>query len=84
MSHSHPGHDGDRAVLQHGHHPRSGDAGHGASRPAAPHGAHSGPPGAHDKHAGHRVAMLRDKFWISLALTAPTLVWGHMLPRALG
>jgi Cu2+-exporting ATPase len=28
--------------------------------------------------------MFRDKFWISLALTLPTLVWGHMLPRALG
>ncbi|HKU61368.1 MAG TPA: heavy metal translocating P-type ATPase [Gemmatimonadales bacterium] len=28
--------------------------------------------------------MFRDKFWISLALTIPTLIWGHMLPRALG
>ncbi|HET7427598.1 MAG TPA: heavy metal translocating P-type ATPase, partial [Gemmatimonadales bacterium] len=28
--------------------------------------------------------MFRDKFWISLALTVPTLIWGHMLPRALG
>jgi Cu2+-exporting ATPase len=28
--------------------------------------------------------MFRDKFWISLLLTVPTLVWGHMLPRALG
>jgi Cu2+-exporting ATPase len=37
----------------------------------------------HDKHAGHSVAMFRDKFWISLALTIPTLIWGHMLPRAL-
>ena len=27
--------------------------------------------------------MFRDKFWISLALTVPTLIWGHMLPRAL-
>jgi Cu2+-exporting ATPase len=26
--------------------------------------------------------MFRDKFWISLALTIPTLVWGHMLQRA--
>jgi Cu2+-exporting ATPase len=24
--------------------------------------------------------MFRDKFWISLALTLPTLLWGHMLP----
>ena len=40
--------------------------------------------GGHDKHAGHSVSMFRDKFWISLALTVPTLVWGHMLPRVLG
>ena len=38
---------------------------------------------AHDKHAGHSVAMFRDKFWLSLSLTIPTLVWGHMLPNAL-
>ena len=38
----------------------------------------------HDKHAGHSVAMFRDKFWISLLLTLPTLVWGHMLQQALG
>ena len=35
------------------------------------------------QHAGHSVAMFRDKFWISLALTIPTLIWGHMLPRLL-
>ncbi|HEU4628577.1 MAG TPA: heavy metal translocating P-type ATPase [Gemmatimonadaceae bacterium] len=39
---------------------------------------------AHDKHAGHSVAMFRDRFWLSLALTVPILIWGHMLPRALG
>ena len=38
----------------------------------------------HDKHAGHSVALFRDKFWWSLALTLPTLFWGHMLPRAFG
>jgi P-type Cu2+ transporter len=37
---------------------------------------------AHDMHAGHSVAMFRDKFWISLLLTIPTVVWGHMLQRA--
>lgn len=37
--------------------------------------------GDHDKDAGHSVEMFRDKFWISLALTIPTIVWGHMLPR---
>jgi Cu2+-exporting ATPase len=46
--------------------------------PPAKHGAHTD----HDKHAGHSVAMFRDKFWISLLLTIPTLIWGHMLQRA--
>ena len=51
------------------------------------HGAHAGHEahgGAHDKHAGHSVAMFRDKFWLSLLLTIPTLIWGHMLPRVFG
>jgi Cu2+-exporting ATPase len=39
---------------------------------------------AHDKHAGHSPAMFRDKFWLSLLLTIPALVWGHMLQGALG
>lgn len=38
---------------------------------------------AHDRHAGHSVAMFRDKFWISLLLTRPTLIWGHMLQGVL-
>ena len=28
----------------------------------------------HDRHAGHSVAMFRDKFWLSLALTIPVVV----------
>ncbi|MDQ3697094.1 MAG: HAD-IC family P-type ATPase, partial [Gemmatimonadota bacterium] len=28
--------------------------------------------------------MFRDKFWLSFALTIPTLIWGHMLQDALG
>ncbi|MGH7445925.1 MAG: heavy metal translocating P-type ATPase [Longimicrobiales bacterium] len=35
--------------------------------------------GAHDKHEGHSVDMFRSRFWISLLLTIPTIVWGHML-----
>ncbi len=50
---------------------------------AAAEHAHAGH-AAHDKHAGHSVAMFRDRFWLSLALTIPTLIWGHMLPRLLG
>ena len=29
----------------------------------------------HDRHAGHSVAMFRDKFWWSFALTIPVIVW---------
>ena len=39
---------------------------------------------AHDRHAGHSVAMFRRKFWLSLALTVPILIWGHMLPSLFG
>jgi Cu2+-exporting ATPase len=38
----------------------------------------------HDKHAGHSTAAFREKFWISLLLTIPTLIWGHMLQDAVG
>src|SRR2546427_70730 len=44
--------------------------------------AHSPEHHGHDAHAGHSVGMFRDKFWVSLLLTLPTLVWGHMLQRA--
>jgi Cu2+-exporting ATPase len=54
-----------------------------AHRELAAHSAEHSPEG-HDKHAGHSVAMFRDRFWLSLLLTVPTLVWGHMLPRVLG
>ena len=29
----------------------------------------------HDRHAGHSVAMFRDKFWLTLALTIPVVYW---------
>jgi len=54
----------------HAHHHAPKATGHDAGHP-------------HDQHAGHSVAMFRDKFWISFALTIPTLVWGHMLQGAL-
>jgi P-type Cu2+ transporter len=46
----------------------------------ADHGAH----GEHDKHAGHSVEMFRDRFWVALVLTIPTVLWGHMLPELTG
>ncbi len=40
--------------------------------------------GGHDKHHGHSVEMFRNRFWLSLALTVPVVIWGHMLPRLTG
>ena len=46
---------------------------------AAPHDGHGAPSAqtAHDKHAGHSVAMFRDRFWLSLALTLPVVLLSH-------
>ncbi|MDB4914461.1 MAG: copper-translocating P-type ATPase [Gemmatimonadetes bacterium] len=51
---------------------------------SAPGSADHGDRASHDKHAGHSVAMFRDKFWVTLLLTVPTLIWGEMIPRILG
>jgi P-type Cu2+ transporter len=40
--------------------------------------------GGHDRHAGHSVEMFRDRFWITLALTIPTLVWSDMIQEWFG
>ncbi|MBP7149138.1 MAG: heavy metal translocating P-type ATPase, partial [Acidobacteria bacterium] len=70
--------------MSHAHEP------HG--RPPAPaHDPAHAPPaagasraGTHDKHAGHSVAKFRDRFWISLGLTIPTLVYSDLLQGWLG
>ena len=38
----------------------------------------------HDRHAGHSVAMFRDKFWLSFALTIPVVVWSSDVQRWFG
>ena len=45
--------------------------------------AHTGH-AAHDRHAGHSVEMFRDRFWITLLLTIPTLVWSGMIQQWFG
>src|SRR5437773_10213492 len=42
--------------------------------------AHAG----HDRHAGHSVAMFRDKFWSSVALTIPVVFWSTDVQHWLG
>jgi len=48
------------------------------------HEAHEAHQGGHDQHSGHSVAMFRDKFWWSFALTLPTVVWSPMIQQWLG
>jgi Cu2+-exporting ATPase len=51
-----------------------------------PHGGHkmSDMHGSHDRHAGHSVAMFRDKFWLSFALTIPVVFWSTDVQHWLG
>jgi P-type Cu2+ transporter len=62
-------------------------AGH-ARPPSRAHDAHTdhdgGAHGANDQHAGHSVAMFRDRFWLSVLLTIPVLVWSEMVQDWLG
>jgi Cu2+-exporting ATPase len=59
----------------HQHHDRS--TGHEADH----RGVHAG---GHDKHAGHSVAMFRDRFWLSLALTLPVIAYSEMIQEWFG
>ena len=38
----------------------------------------------HDQHAGHSVAMFRDKFWLTLILTLPVVAWSGEVQHWLG
>jgi Cu2+-exporting ATPase len=51
-----------------------------------PHAGHkmSDTHGSHDRHAGHSVAMFRDKFWLSFALTIPVVFWSSDVQHWLG
>ena len=40
--------------------------------------------GTHDRHAGHFVAMFRDKFWLSFALTISVVFWSTDVQHWLG
>jgi P-type Cu2+ transporter len=81
-------------MEHHEHHGRpdaSVNAQETASAPPAAHAGHHGEgghAGGHDRHEGHSVAMFREKFWLSLALTIPVVIlspdiqhwFGYSLP----
>ena len=66
---THPGH--------HAGHDHGAAAGH-----RSPHG-HAGH-GGHDAHAGHDPGTFRDRFWVTLALTVPVVVFSEMFQELLG
>ena len=57
---------------------RHGHAGHVQAAPTrrAPH--------AHDRHAGHRPQMFRDRFWLAFLLTIPVVLYSHEVQEWLG
>lgn len=55
--------------------------------PAHDHGGGSGDAAhsqGHDKHAGHSVDMFRDRFWLSLILTIPVVVYAPVVQEWFG
>lgn len=39
---------------------------------------------AHDKHEGHSPGMFKQKFWLSLLMTVPTVLFSHSVQGWLG
>ena len=65
--------------------PRPEHAAHTDSAPAAAQSGHGHEQGAaHERHAGHSVEMFRQKFWGTLLLSIPTLVWAPMIQHWFG
>ena len=82
--HDHPEPEGHAPpAANHGHGPHTGHDAHAAHDTVAARQAHHGHEG-HDTHAGHSVEMFRQKFWGTLLLSIPTLVWGPMIQHWLG
>jgi Cu2+-exporting ATPase len=64
--------------LKHQHAEHTMHMGHAVPPKTA--AAHMG----HDQHAGHSVAMFRDKFWLTLLLTLPVVAWSGEVQHWLG
>jgi len=64
--------------LEHVHAEHAMHVSHGVHPKIA--AAHTG----HDRHAGHSVAIFRDKFWLTLILTLPVVVWSGEVQNWLG
>ena len=64
-------HDGEHAAITTAH------EGHGGGKTS---GGHAG----HGKHAGHTTGMFRDRFWVSLVLSVPVVLYSEMVQMWLG
>ncbi|HYF11608.1 MAG TPA: heavy metal translocating P-type ATPase, partial [Actinomycetota bacterium] len=56
----------------------------GVARPIEHHADEHAGLRSHDQHAGHSVAMFRDRLWLSVVLTVPVLTWSAMIQEWLG
>ncbi len=59
---------------------RAAGVAHESEARHAQHSHHAG----HDRHAGHSPAMFRQKFWLSLLLTIPVVVWAEHIQSLVG
>jgi len=70
---------GDHATAHEGHASHN----HGGGGDHESHGGHQAGHGAHVDHTGHE-QMFRQRFWVSLLLTVPVLLYSPMLQKWLG
>ena len=82
---NHPHHRADAPTASHHDHHQQG-TGHPVTtgRTTSAHGHQHDVHAGHDKHAGHSVEMFRQKFWGTLLLSVPTIVWAPMIQQWFG
>src|SRR5574340_1399919 len=67
------------------HHARDHGTGPSADREAhGGHGKTAASHAGHDRHAGHTPEMFRDRFWLSLILTIPVVIWAEHIQTLFG
>lgn len=65
-------HDAEHPAMSEGHEE------HGGGKTSGDHG------GGHDGHAGHTTGMFRDRFWVSLVLSIPVILYSDMIQTWFG
>ncbi len=81
-NHDHPRDRHEHELAHRGDVTHPGDVAHEAAPAQAT--AHHGHAAGHDKHAGHSPEMFRRRFWLTLALTIPVVVFSEMIQDWLG